>query len=142
MKRRLNIGIGLLHQPTLLILDAPTVSVDPQSRNAILEILEALSVEGMAVLYTTHYMEEAERLCDRIAIMDSGRIQAEGTRSELITLTGDLDHIRLAGASGRGKRGPDPRPWHCRHRAAPGRRRPAPDRRGDTRCRWRRRFLV
>jgi ABC-2 type transport system ATP-binding protein len=98
MKRRLNIGVGLLHRPTLLILDEPTVGVDPQSRNAILESVETLSVEGMAVLYTTHYMEEAERLCDRIAIMDSGRIQAEGTRSGLITLTGDLDHIRLAGA--------------------------------------------
>jgi ABC-2 type transport system ATP-binding protein len=97
MKRRLNIGIGLLHRPTLLILDEPTVGVDPQSRNAILESVEALGLEGMAVLYTTHYMEEAERLCDRIAIMDSGRIQAEGTRSELVTLTGDLDHIRLTG---------------------------------------------
>jgi len=98
MKRRLNIGIGLLHAPTLLILDEPTVGVDPQSRNAILESVEALSGGGMAVLYTTHYMEEAERLCDRIAIVDSGRIQAEGTRSELITLTGGLDYIRLTGA--------------------------------------------
>lgn len=97
MKRRLNIGIGLLHHPTLLILDEPTVGVDPQSRNAILESVESLSGEGMAVLYTTHYMEEAERLCDRIAIIDSGRIQAEGTRSELITLVGGVDHIRLSG---------------------------------------------
>jgi ABC-2 type transport system ATP-binding protein len=98
MKRRLNIGIGLLHQPTLLILDEPTVGVDPQSRNAILESVEALSVEGMAVLYTTHYMEEAERLCDRIAIIDSGRLQAEGTRDELIQLTGGVDHIRIVGS--------------------------------------------
>jgi ABC-2 type transport system ATP-binding protein len=98
MKRRLNIGIGLLHQPDLLILDEPTVGVDPQSRNAILESVEALSVEGMAVLYTTHYMEEAERLCDRIAIVDTGRFQAEGTREELIRLTGGVDHIRLTGA--------------------------------------------
>lgn len=97
MKRRLNIGIGLLHKPALLILDEPTVGVDPQSRNAILESVEALSVEGMAVLYTTHYMEEAERLCDRVAIVDSGRIQAEGTRDELIRLTGGVDHIRLTG---------------------------------------------
>jgi ABC-2 type transport system ATP-binding protein len=97
MKRRLNIGVGLLHQPSLLILDEPTVGVDPQSRNAILESVEALSVEGMAVLYTTHYMEEAERLCDRIAIVDSGRVQAEGTREELIRLTGGLDHVRLTG---------------------------------------------
>ncbi|PFG41179.1 ABC-2 type transport system ATP-binding protein [Georgenia soli] len=98
MKRRLNIGIGLLHRPTLLILDEPTVGVDPQSRNAILESVEALSVEGMAVLYTTHYMEEAERLCDRIAIVDSGRIQAEGTRDELIRLVGGVDRIRLSGS--------------------------------------------
>ena len=98
MKRRLNIGIGLLHQPTLLILDEPTDGVDPQSRNAILESVETLSHEGMAVLYTTHYMEEAERLCDRIAIIDSGRIQAEGTRAELIGMTGELDQIRLTGS--------------------------------------------
>ena len=98
MKRRLNIGIGLLHRPTLLILDEPTVGVDPQSRNAILESVEALSVEGMAVLYTTHYMEEAERLCDRIAIIDSGKFKAEGTRAELIRLTGEVDHIRLTGS--------------------------------------------
>ncbi len=98
MKRRLNIGIGLLHQPRLLILDEPTVGVDPQSRNAILESVEALSIEGMAVLYTTHYMEEAERLCDRIGIIDEGRIQAEGSRDELIRLTGGVDHIRLSGS--------------------------------------------
>jgi ABC-2 type transport system ATP-binding protein len=97
MKRRLNIGVGLLHRPTLLILDEPTVGVDPQSRNAILESVEALATEGMAVLYTTHYMEEAERLCDRIAIIDSGRLQAEGTRTELIKLTGEVDQIRITG---------------------------------------------
>ncbi|MFV0533132.1 MAG: ABC transporter ATP-binding protein [Cumulibacter sp.] len=97
MQRRLNIGIGLLHRPRLLILDEPTVGVDPQSRNAILESVEALAGEGMAVLYTTHYMEEAERLCDRIAIIDSGRFQAEGTRDELIRLTGGVDHIDLRG---------------------------------------------
>ena len=98
MKRRLNIGIGLLHRPTLLILDEPTVGVDPQSRNQILESVERLSVEGMAVLYTTHYMEEAERLCDRVGIIDSGVLQAEGTRDELIRLTGGVDNIRLSGA--------------------------------------------
>ena len=97
MKRRLNIGIGLLHEPHLLILDEPTVGVDPQSRNSILESVERLSTAGMAVLYTTHYMEEAERLCDRIGIIDTGRIQAEGTRDELIRLTGGVDQIRLAG---------------------------------------------
>lgn len=97
MKRRLNIGIGLLHRPTLLILDEPTVGVDPQSRNSILESVEALASEGMAVLYTTHYMEEAERLCDRIAIIDQGRIQAEGTRNQLVELTGGVDRIDLRG---------------------------------------------
>jgi ABC-2 type transport system ATP-binding protein len=95
MKRRLNIGIGLLHEPQLLILDEPTVGVDPQSRNAILESVEALATEGLAVLYTTHYMEEAERLCDRIAIVDQGRIVAEGTRRELIAHVGEQDLVRL-----------------------------------------------
>jgi ABC-2 type transport system ATP-binding protein len=96
MKRRLNIGIGLLHKPRLLILDEPTVGVDPQSRNAILESVENLSIEGMAVLYTTHYMEEAERLCDRVAIIDEGVIQAEGTRRDLVSLVGEKDRITIA----------------------------------------------
>lgn len=100
MKRRLNIGIGLLHRPQLLILDEPTVGVDPQSRNAILQSVEDLSVEGMSVLYTTHYMEEAERLCDRIGIIDTGVLQAEGTREELVRSTGGVDQVRLAGAGG------------------------------------------
>ncbi|WP_122262075.1 ABC transporter ATP-binding protein [Ornithinimicrobium cerasi] len=97
MKRRLNIGIGLLHHPDLLVLDEPTVGVDPQSRNAILESVEALAGQGMAVLYTTHYMEEAQRLCDRVAIVDDGRVQAEGTQDELIELTGGVDTIVLSG---------------------------------------------
>jgi len=97
MKRRLNIGIGLLHSPRLLMLDEPTVGVDPQSRNAILESVEALSREGMGVLYTTHYMEEAERLCDRVAIIDEGEIKAEGTRAELVSLVGQRDRVRLLG---------------------------------------------
>lgn len=96
MKRRLNIGIGLLHRPRMLILDEPTVGVDPQSRNAILESVEQLSAEGMAVLYTTHYMEEAERLCDRVAIIDEGVIQAEGTRRELVALVGQTDRVSIA----------------------------------------------
>ena len=95
MKRRLNIGIGLLHRPRLLILDEPTVGVDPQSRNAILEAVESLSREGMAVLYTTHYMEEAERLCDRVAIIDEGVIQAEGTRRELVSMVGEKDRVAI-----------------------------------------------
>jgi ABC-2 type transport system ATP-binding protein len=97
MKRRLNIGIGLLHRPRLLVLDEPTVGVDPQSRNAILESVENLSTEGMAVLYTTHYMEEAERLCDRVAIIDEGKVQAEGTRRELVSLVGEKDRVAIAG---------------------------------------------
>jgi ABC-2 type transport system ATP-binding protein len=95
MKRRLNIGIGLLHRPKLLVLDEPTVGVDPQSRNAILESVELLSDEGMAVLYTTHYMEEAERLCDRVGIIDEGLIKAEGTRAELVARIGERDRVRL-----------------------------------------------
>jgi ABC-2 type transport system ATP-binding protein len=98
MKRRLNIGIGLLHKPRLLILDEPTVGVDPQSRNAILESVESLSAGGMAVLYTTHYMEEAERLCDRVAIIDEGKVQAEGTRRELVELVGQKDRVTVDGS--------------------------------------------
>jgi ABC-2 type transport system ATP-binding protein len=98
MQRRLNIGIGLLHRPRLLVLDEPTVGVDPQSRNAILESVEQLSAEGMAVLYTTHYMEEAERLCDRIGIVDLGELKAEGTRTELVSLVGEHDRVELEGA--------------------------------------------
>jgi ABC-2 type transport system ATP-binding protein len=96
MQRRLNIGIGLLHRPRLLILDEPTVGVDPQSRNAILESVEELSGQGMAVLYTTHYMEEAERLCDRVGIIDEGSIKAEGTRRELVSLVGQTDRISVS----------------------------------------------
>jgi ABC-2 type transport system ATP-binding protein len=96
MKRRLNIGIGLLHRPRLLVLDEPTVGVDPQSRNAILESVERLSDDGTAVLYTTHYMEEAERLCDRIAIVDRGHVVGEGTRRELVAAIGEQDVVRLA----------------------------------------------
>jgi ABC-2 type transport system ATP-binding protein len=97
MQRRLNIGIGLLHRPRLLVLDEPTVGVDPQSRNAILESVERLGDEGIAVLYTTHYMEEAERLCDRIGIIDAGELKAEGTRRELVALVGQRDRVALSG---------------------------------------------
>jgi ABC-2 type transport system ATP-binding protein len=99
MQRRLNIGIGLLHRPRLLILDEPTVGVDPQSRNAILASVEALSADGMAVLYTTHYMEEAQRLCDRIGVLDQGKLIAEGTVRELTSLVGESDRVHIA-ASG------------------------------------------
>ena len=98
MQRRLNIGMGLLQKPRLLVLDEPTVGVDPQSRNAILESIEQLSAEGMGVLYTTHYVEEAERLCDRIGIVDLGELKAEGTRAELVSLVGEKDRVQLEGA--------------------------------------------
>lgn len=78
MKRRLNIGLGLLNRPKLLVLDEPTVGVDPQSRNAILASVERFREQGMAVLYTTHYMEEAERLCDRVGIIDEGHPDGRG----------------------------------------------------------------
>ncbi len=97
MKRRANIAAGLLHRPQLLMLDEPTVGVDPQSRNAILESVEALGGEGLSVLYTTHYMEEAERLCDRIGIIDEGRLIAEGTRRELIARLGVGDRVDVTG---------------------------------------------
>jgi len=96
MKRRLNIGASLLHRPSLLVLDEPTVGVDPQSRHAILESIRALGSAGLAVLYTTHYMEEAERLCDRIGIIDHGRLIAEGTSRELVSQIGQQDRITLS----------------------------------------------
>jgi ABC-2 type transport system ATP-binding protein len=99
MKRRLNIAAGLLNHPRLLILDEPTVGVDPQSRHAILERVQAFGHEGLAVVYTTHYMEEAERICDRVGIIDRGRLIAEGTRRDLVSELGETDHIEL-GATG------------------------------------------
>ncbi|HEY3514008.1 ABC transporter ATP-binding protein [Kribbella sp. NPDC051137] len=99
MRRRLNIGAGLLHEPTLLVLDEPTVGVDPQSRHAVMESVRSFGASGMAVLYTTHYMEEAERLCDRVGIIDRGRLVAEGTRRQLVARLGERDRITLA-ASG------------------------------------------
>ncbi len=99
MKRRLNLAAGLLHRPALLVLDEPTAGVDPQSRHALLERVRALAAEGVAVLYTTHYMEEAERVCDRVGILDRGALVAEGTRRELVARLGEQDRISLA-ASG------------------------------------------
>ncbi len=88
MKRRINIAAGLLHEPELLFLDEPTVGVDPQSRNAIFEAVEALNHVGLTILYTTHYMEEAERLCQRVAIMDAGQIIALDSPEGLIRRAG------------------------------------------------------
>jgi ABC-2 type transport system ATP-binding protein len=83
MKRRLNIACALVHDPDVLLLDEPTVGVDPQSRNAIFDNLETLRARGKALVYTTHYMEEAERLCDRIVIIDHGKVVASGTQDAL-----------------------------------------------------------
>lgn len=84
MKRRLNMAAGMIHRPKLVLMDEPTVGVDPQSRNHIFEMIEKLRDEGMSIIYTTHYMEEAERLCDQVAIVDHGKIIALGTNAELV----------------------------------------------------------
>jgi ABC-2 type transport system ATP-binding protein len=98
MKRRINIACSLLHNPKILVLDEPTVGVDPQNRNHIFEVIERLNNEGMTIIYTTHYMEEAERFCDSIAIIDVGRIIAQGTLKELrkISDVKDLITVKLA----------------------------------------------
>jgi ABC-2 type transport system ATP-binding protein len=88
MKRRLNLVTGLVHEPEILLLDEPTVGMDPQSRNRVFEIVAALRRRGVTVLYTTHYMEEASRLCDRVAIMDHGSLLVEGSPSELVAQYG------------------------------------------------------
>lgn len=95
MKRRLNIAAALVHDPDLLILDEPTVGIDPQSRNAIFENLETLAARGKAIVYTTHYMEEAERLADRIVIIDHGSVVASDTPAALIRGLGDTGVITL-----------------------------------------------
>jgi len=95
MKRRVNIAAALLHHPRVILMDEPTVGIDPQSRRSILDGVVALKQQGMTVLYTTHYMEEAEELSDTIAIMDHGQIIACGTRAELIKIIGEQDRLRL-----------------------------------------------
>ena len=95
MKRRVNIAIALMSRPRFLFLDEPTVGIDPQSRNHIFDTVLTLRDEGMSVLYTTHYMEEADRLCDRIGIMDEGRVIALGTPTELKTEIGDPETTTL-----------------------------------------------
>ncbi|ADU52202.1 ABC transporter related protein [Thermaerobacter marianensis DSM 12885] len=95
MKRRLNIAIGLLGRPRLLLLDEPTVGIDPQSRRHILETIRRLAAGGIAVLYTSHYMEEVEFLCRRVAIMDHGRIIAQGPLDQVRALAGDAAVLRL-----------------------------------------------
>jgi ABC-2 type transport system ATP-binding protein len=95
MKRRVNIGIGLLHKPRLLFMDEPTVGIDPQSRRAILDSVIDLNKKGMTVLYTTHYMEEAQELSDRVGIIDHGELIALGTQTELTKQVGETDTLIL-----------------------------------------------
>ncbi len=95
MKRRLNLAAAMIHKPALLLLDEPTVGVDPQSRNALLDSIMALRDAGHSIVYTTHYMEEAQKICDRVGIMDHGQLLAEGTVAELIHRHGGQYHITL-----------------------------------------------
>lgn len=95
MKRRVNIASAILHNPKILLMDEPTVGVDPQSRNNIFELVESLNAEGMTIIYTTHYMEEAERLCDTIAIIDNGVVAAQGTLEELRKVSEVKDILTL-----------------------------------------------
>jgi len=101
MLRRLNLACSLVHAPKLLLLDEPTVGVDPQSRDRLLETVRAVAAEGTTVVYTTHYMEEAERLCDRIAILDAGRVIAEGSPQSLVGAAGATELVELRGLDGR-----------------------------------------
>ncbi len=95
MQRRLNIGLALLHKPPVVIMDEPTVGIDPQSRRSILDTVKALNSQGITVLYTTHYMEEVAELATRIAIIDKGKVIAAGTHAELTRIVGDLDRIDI-----------------------------------------------
>jgi len=95
MKRRVNLAIALMGHPQLLFLDEPTVGIDPQSRNNIFEVIESLRQKGMTILYTTHYMEEADRICKRVAIMDGGKIIAINTPRALKSQIGDPEHVSL-----------------------------------------------
>jgi len=98
MKRRLNLAIGLVHAPKVVLLDEPTVGIDPQARSNILDLVRTIASEGTTILFTTHHLEEAEALCDRIAIMDSGRILETGSVAELAVVAGDGDIITVKGA--------------------------------------------
>ena len=95
MKRRINIAVGLLHNPKLLFMDEPTVGIDPQSRRRILDVVKELNQQGLTVLYTTHYMEEAEELSDRVGIIDHGKLIAIGTQKELTQMVGEKEALRL-----------------------------------------------
>jgi ABC-2 type transport system ATP-binding protein len=98
MKRRLNLSAGLIHRPKVILLDEPTLGIDPQARLNILDIIRGGVSGGMTVIYTTHYLEEAEKLCDRIAIIDHGKILAQGTLEELVKLAGEGNMVTVRGA--------------------------------------------
>ena len=151
MKRRVNIGVGLLHRPRLLFMDEPTVGIDPQSRRAILDSVKALNRQGMTVLYTTHYMEEAQELSDRVGIIDHGELIALGTQADLTRQVGQSETLILH--VGEGERveaiaalvaavrdlegvlnADSDRPKHHRHRRA-GRGDPGPRRHAGQRAR-------
>lgn len=97
MKRRLNLAIGLIHNPKMVLLDEPTVGIDPQARNNILDIIRDIAKEGTTILFTTHHLEEAESLCDRIAIMDHGKILETGSVDELANMVGDGEIVTIKG---------------------------------------------
>ncbi len=97
MKRRLNLALGLVHEPRVILLDEPTVGIDPQARLNILDVVRDVAAKGTAVLYTTHYLEEAEGLCDRIGILDHGELLAEGTLAELETMVGEGEVVTVEG---------------------------------------------
>jgi len=95
MKRRLNLAAGLMHGPELLFLDEPTVGIDAQARSRLLELIRQMSEDGLTILYTTHYLEEAEQLCDRIGVIDQGKLVALGGKEDLIRQIGDEDTVRF-----------------------------------------------
>lgn len=97
MKRRLNLAVGLVHKPKVVLLDEPTVGIDPQARNNIMDIIREIASEGTTIIFTTHHLEEAEDLCERIAIMDHGKILATGTVEELAKVSGDDDIVTVKG---------------------------------------------
>lgn len=103
MKRRLNLAVSILHDPDVILCDEPTVGVDPQSRNAIFDMLSELNKQDKTIVYTTHYMEEAERLCNRLAIIDTGEIIAEGTLSDLVSLLDKKETVKIRKAKESGE---------------------------------------
>ncbi len=97
MQRRLNIGCAIAHKPEIIIMDEPTVGIDPQSRNHILNMAKELNKEGCTIIYTSHYMEEVQQLCNKIAIMDNGKLIAKGTKDDLISLISDNSTLEIEG---------------------------------------------